>query len=108
MELRSGRHRPLRRRAAVATAVIGGLVVSIVAGVFLIELPTGDLPGIALGSEAILVVERIAMLLAVWLLGVVVIGRALKGELPIEISGRDIDALAEAVAALEVARIGDA
>lgn len=60
------------------------------AGVFLIELPTGDLPGIALGSKAILVVERIAMLFAAWLLGLVVIARALEGELPIEISGRGV------------------
>lgn len=70
--------------------MIGGLVASIVAGVFLIELPGDDLPGIALGSEAILVIERIAMLFTVWLLGLVVVARALAGELPIEISGRGL------------------
>lgn len=69
---------------------MGGLVASIVGAVFLIALPTDDLPGVALGSEAILVVERIAMLFTVWLLGLIVIARALAGELPIEISGRGL------------------
>lgn len=74
----------------MAACVVGGLVASIVAAVFLIEHPGEDLPGIALGSEAILVIERIAMLFTVWLLGLVVIARALAGELPIEISGRGL------------------
>lgn len=82
---------------------------SIVAGVFLIEKPFGNLPGVALGSEAILVVERIAALFAAWLLAVVVMGRALGGQLPSEISGRGVryadggttqDALADVRAAL--------
>jgi hypothetical protein len=50
-------------RRIVATLVVVGLAVSIVAGVFLIDRTTaGDLPSIALGSEAVLVVERIALL----------------------------------------------
>lgn len=69
---------------------MGGLVASIVAGVFLIEPPSDDLPGVALGSEAILAIERIATLFAAWLLTLVVIARALTGELPIEISGRGL------------------
>jgi hypothetical protein len=70
--------------------VVGGLVASIVAGVFLIGLSGDDLPGVALGSESILVIERIAMLFVAWLLTLVVIARALTGELPIEISGRGL------------------
>jgi hypothetical protein len=75
---------------AVALCVVSGLVVSIVAGVFLIELPTDHLPGIALGSAAILVIERIATLFTLWLIGLVVIARSLAGELPVEISGRGV------------------
>ena len=70
--------------------VVAGLVVSIAAGVFLIERPAGDLPGIALESEAILVIERIAMLFATWLLAVVVVVRSLAGDLPVELSGRGL------------------
>ncbi len=66
------------------------MVVSTLAGIFLIEPPTGDLPEIALGSATILAVERIAVLFAAWLLALVVIARALVGELPIEISGRGL------------------
>jgi len=69
---------------------VGGLVASTVAGVFLIEVRGDDLPGIALGSKTILVIERIAMLFVAWLLTLVVIARALTGELPIEISGRGL------------------
>jgi len=90
MESRSRRSLVSRRRVAVAALVFGGLIASIVAAVFLIELPTGDLPGIALESGAILVIERIAVLFAVWLLALVVAARALAGELPIEISGRGL------------------
>lgn len=68
----------------------GGFVASIVAGVFLIEMPDDDFPGVALGSKSILVIERIAMLFVGWLLTLVVITRALTGELPIEISGRGL------------------
>lgn len=82
---------PLRLDKVVAALVVVGLGVSIAAGVFLIDRPAaGDLPGIALGSEAILVVERIATLFTLWLLGLVVVARALAGELPIEISGRGV------------------
>jgi hypothetical protein len=81
--------------------VVAGLGISIASGVFLIARPTaGDLPGIALGSEAILIVERIAMLFATWLLVVVVLVRALAGDLPVEISGRGIR-YADAMAAQE-------
>lgn len=90
--------------------VAGGLVASIVTGVFLIERPVGDLPGVALGSAAILVVERIVGLFAAWLFVVVVMARALVGQLPSEISGRGVkyaegdmtqDAVAEVRSTLE-------
>lgn len=70
--------------------VAGGLVASVVGGVFLIEGSVGDLPGVALGSETILVVERIVGLFAAWLFVVVVMSRALVGQLPSEISGRGV------------------
>jgi hypothetical protein len=66
------------------------LVLSVVAGVSLIGDPVGRLPGIALGSEAILVAERIAVLFAMWLVALVVVARALAGDLPIEVSGRGV------------------
>jgi hypothetical protein len=66
------------------------LVLSVVAGVLLIGDPVGRLPGIALGSEAILVAERVAVLFAMWLVALVVVARALAGDLPIEVSGRGV------------------
>lgn len=69
---------------------MGGLVASIVAGVFLIDAPTEDLPGVALGSAAILVVERIIALVAAWLLVLIVVDRAIAGQLPSEVSGRGV------------------
>ncbi len=89
--MESLRSHPRRLDRAVAALVVAGLAVCIAAGVFLIDRPTaGDLPGIALGSETILVVERVAMLFATWLLMVMVLVRALAGDLPIEISGRGL------------------
>ena len=90
MNPRSRRSTVSSRRVAVAAAVFGGLAASIVAAVFLIEPPTSDQPGIAHRSGAILVIERIAMLFTLWLLALVVVGRALAGELPIEISGQGL------------------
>jgi hypothetical protein len=90
MEPRSIHQPSSRRGTAVAVLVVGGLVMSMIAGIFLIESPTGGLPGVALGSEAILVIERIATLFAAWLLALVVVVRTLTGELPIEISGRGL------------------
>jgi hypothetical protein len=77
-------------RTWTTVVVVVGLIASIVAGVFLIPMPTEDLPGIALEAKAILVVERIAVLFGAWLLVQVVVARALLGDLPIEISGRGI------------------
>ncbi len=100
----------LRARVTIAVLVAGGLIASMVAGVFLIERPVGDLPGVALGSAAVLVVERTVGLFAAWLFVLVVMARALVGQLPSEISGRGVryadrdttrDALAEVRSTLE-------
>ncbi len=58
----------IHARATVVVLVSGGLVASIISGVFLIDGPVGELPGVALGSEAILAVERAVGLFAAWLL----------------------------------------
>jgi hypothetical protein len=77
-----------KRRAVVATLVIGGLVASAAVNLW-IERPDA-LPSIALGSHALLVAERAAAFFAIWLLGLVVVGQAVGGRLPTEISGRGI------------------
>jgi hypothetical protein len=48
------------------------------------------LPGIALGSQALLVAERAIAFFAIWMLVLVVAVQALEGRLPIEISGRGV------------------
>src|SRR5690349_1786936 len=75
-----------RSRILITVLVVGGLCVSTAAGVFLTGAPPSQLPGVALGSETILVVERIMALFAAWLLVLVVIARASAGDLPTEIS----------------------
>jgi hypothetical protein len=83
-------HALLPRGKTVAVLVVGGLVSCIVVAVFMIDTPPDRLPGIALGSEAILAVERIAALFTAWLLTLVVVDRAVAGQLPTEISGRGV------------------
>lgn len=48
------------------------------------------MPGVALGSELILAVERAMTLFAAWMLVIVAVARAVVGELPSEISGRGV------------------
>jgi len=48
------------------------------------------MPGVALGSVALLIAERAAALFAIWMLVVVVVIRACRGHLPVEISGRGV------------------
>lgn len=79
-----------RLRTLGAVLVTGGLILSAVTGAVFIDEPAGRLPGVALGSETILVAERITALFAAWLLVVVVTTRALVGDLPIEVSGRGV------------------
>jgi hypothetical protein len=44
----------------------------------------------ALESPTVLVVERLAVLLAAWLSGAVVLTEAWRGRLPVEVSGRGV------------------
>lgn len=70
--------------------VVVGLIVSGLVNVW-IEAPADDaLPGIALSSQTLLVVERSIAFFAAWLLVLVVAVRALAGELPVEVSGRGL------------------
>jgi hypothetical protein len=48
------------------------------------------LPGVALNSPALLVVERGLAFFAAWLLVLIVSAQALRGHLPIEVSGRGV------------------
>lgn len=72
----------------VATLVMGGLAGS--AGVNVWIEPPDTLPGVALGSHALLAAERSVAFFSIWLLGLVVVAQAIKGRLPIEVSGRGI------------------
>lgn len=76
-------------RWVLRLVVIGGLVVSAVAGVT-IEPPPGGLPGVALGSAELLTLERTVALFAGWMVLVVVVVEAWRGRLPLEISGRGV------------------
>jgi hypothetical protein len=74
----------------VAALVFVGLVVSMLLTALAMDHPQDPLPGVALGSELILAVDRALALFAAWVLVLVVAGRAAAGELPIEISGSGI------------------
>jgi hypothetical protein len=52
--------------------------------------PPGPLPGVALGSEPLLFVERTVAFFAAWMLVLMIIMQALRGHLPSEISGRGV------------------
>jgi hypothetical protein len=52
--------------------------------------PDGPLPGVALGSVMLLLVERAIGFFAAWMAVVVVVAQALKGHLPIEVSGQGV------------------
>lgn len=79
------------RRRVIILLVASGLVASAVSGVlFPAASPRLSAPGVALGSELVLAVQRVIFLFAAWLLIVVVLVRALQGLLPVEVSGRGI------------------
>jgi hypothetical protein len=70
--------------------VFAGLIASTLA-TGLIEAPQDcSLPGVALDSPALLVVERGLAFFAAWLLVLIVSVQALNGQLPIEVSGRGV------------------
>jgi hypothetical protein len=63
----------------------GAVLLSVLAGA-----PAASLPGVALGSEALLLAERAMALFAIWMSAVVIVLRALRDQLPIEISSRGV------------------
>lgn len=95
----------------VGLLVLAGLAGSGLANLFWIDPPgDGALPGVALGSQALLVVERAVAFFAAWLLVLVVVAQAFRGRLPTEISGRGVryaDAEAAGDAAAESERAFD-
>ena len=74
----------------ISSLVLVGLAVSGLANLWIDRPGEGTLPGVALGSETVLIVERVLALFAAWLLVLVVIAQASRGRLPIEISGRGV------------------
>lgn len=98
-----------RPASAIGLLVLVGVAVTGLANIFWIDGSSDDaLPGVALGSHALLVVERAVAFFAAWLLVLVVVAQAFKGRLPTEISGRgvryaDADAAQAAAADTEAA-----
>jgi len=54
------------------------------------DAPHDGLPGIALGSEALLAVERTAAFFVAWMLALMILAESCRGRLPLEISGRGV------------------
>jgi uncharacterized membrane protein len=73
----------------VASLVIVGLAGAVLASA-VAGAPSDQLPGVALGSELLLLVERTLAFFAAWMIVVIVIGQALKGRLPTEISSQGV------------------
>lgn len=80
--------RPPSPRLAIAALVLAGLGAAVVLALFS-PMPS-RLPGVALGSHAVLSVERAVAVFAAWMLVLMVVAQALRGELPAEVSGRGI------------------
>jgi hypothetical protein len=100
LKIAVGRWEPLS--LAVALLVFVGLAVSGLVNVWIEAPDERALPGVALGSQTLLVVERGVAFFAAWLLVLVVSAQALRGRLPIEVSGRGVR-YADAVSAQGVA-----
>ena len=75
---------------AIAVSVFVGLVTSALVNVWIEAPHDGALPGVALGSQTLLVVERAIAFFVAWLLVLVISVQAINGRLPIEISGRGL------------------
>lgn len=67
----------------------GGLALSALINLW-IGAPHGGLPGVALGSEALLGVERTAAFFIAWMLALMILAESSRGWLPREISGRGV------------------
>ena len=61
----------------VVLGLAGAVILSVAAGA-----PTGSMPGVALGSVALLLAERTMALFTIWMVAVVVIVRALRNQVP--------------------------
>jgi hypothetical protein len=85
----AGTLRGMRRGSATKVLVPGGLALALLANLW-IETPPAGAPGIAFGSETILVVERSVALFAAWMLALVVLIESWRGQLPLEISSRGV------------------
>jgi hypothetical protein len=83
-------HGEARSPAAIKPTVLAGLLVSALVNVWIEAPPSDALPGVALGSQTLLVAERGLAFFTIWLLVLVVVAQALKGRLPIEISSRGV------------------
>lgn len=94
------------RDIATWATVAGGLVLALLASLAM-GAPDKRLPGIALTSSAMLVIERALVLFVAWLLVVVVLVEAWRGHLPLEVSGRGVR-YAEASTTERIARDADA
>lgn len=77
-------------RTSVAIAVFAGMALAVVASVTSTTPAAGSLPGVALDSPTLLLVERVVAFFLAWLVLLVVSAQALRGRLPIEISGRGL------------------
>ena len=75
---------------AIAVLVFLGLGLSGLVNVWIDGPYDRALPGVALGSPALLVAERTVAFFAIWLLVLVVGAQAFNGRLPVEISGRGV------------------
>ena len=68
-----------RLPVAIAVLVLVGLVASALVNVWIEEPAADALPGVALGSQTLLVAERGVAFFAIWLLVLVVMAQAFKG-----------------------------
>lgn len=86
---------PSRRCALLRTSGVLPLVIVGLAGSLLLAVSIGpwdgrSLPGVALDSPALLVVERTLGFFAAWMVVLVICAQAIDGRLPTEISGRGV------------------
>jgi steroid 5-alpha reductase family enzyme len=79
----------MSRRLVLGALVGGGLLAAVLAGLKVTD-PAWPMPGVALGSSALLVVERALAFFVAWMLVLVVLAEAWRGRLPLEISGRGV------------------
>jgi hypothetical protein len=77
------------RRSAIKMLMPGGLALALLANLW-IDTPPAGAPGVAFGSEAVLVVERTVVLFVAWMLVLVILAESWSGRLPLEISGRGV------------------